>query len=359
MEIARQFLSVRDRDLLTYPIPIRTHFSRPTHSPFPSPAERSTRHPPRHPPPTAARRAPRPSRSAGPAAFRPSSESRASADARHNADRSPCAPGSAAPHRSAVSVMCRSASRARTRSKLDLHDLLQVLFGQRMEHDDLIHAIQKLGPEVARASPPARLPSCARSLRPQTPPRYSRMRWLPMFEVMITMVFLKSTVRPWPSVSRPSSSICSITLNTSWCAFSISSNSTTRIGPPPHGFGQLPAFFVAHVSGRRADQPRHRVLLLIFRHVDADHGALVVEQELRQRARQFGLADARRPQKNEAADRPVGILQTRSARESPPPPPPSPLHPGRSRAGAARLPGAAASASRLPAAWSPARRSSG
>jgi hypothetical protein len=51
--------------------------------------------------------------------------------------------------------------------------------------------------------------------------------WLPVFEVITITVFLKSTVRPWPSVMRPSSSTCSSTLNTSGCAFSISSNRIT------------------------------------------------------------------------------------------------------------------------------------
>ncbi len=50
---------------------------------------------------------------------------------------------------------------------------------------------------------------------------------LPMLEVITMMVFLKSTVRPLPSVRRPSSSTCKRTLNTSRWAFSISSNSTT------------------------------------------------------------------------------------------------------------------------------------
>ena len=49
--------------------------------------------------------------------------------------------------------------------------------------------------------------------------------------LVITMtVFLKSTVRPWPSVRRPSSSTCSSTLNTSGCAFSTSSSSSTLYG---------------------------------------------------------------------------------------------------------------------------------
>ena len=48
----------------------------------------------------------------------------------------------------------------------------------------------------------------------------------PMDMVMIS-VLEKSTTRPCPSVSRPSSSTCNSTLNTSGCAFSTSSNSTT------------------------------------------------------------------------------------------------------------------------------------
>ncbi len=33
--------------------------------------------------------------------------------------------------------------------------------------------------------------------------RYSGPHRLPMFEVMMTMAFLKPTVRPWPSASLP------------------------------------------------------------------------------------------------------------------------------------------------------------
>ena len=55
----------------------------------------------------------------------------------------------------------------------------------------------------------------------------SSILYEPMFEVMITMVLRKSTVRPWLSVSLPSSRSCSRVLNTSGCAFSISSNRMT------------------------------------------------------------------------------------------------------------------------------------
>ena len=53
---------------------------------------------------------------------------------------------------------------------------------------------------------------------------------LPMLLVMITTLFLKSTVRPWLSVSRPSSRTWRRTLKTSGWAFSISSSRTTWYG---------------------------------------------------------------------------------------------------------------------------------
>ena len=52
----------------------------------------------------------------------------------------------------------------------------------------------------------------------------------PMFDVMITIVLRKSTLRPWASVSFPSSRICRRMLKTSGWAFSISSRRTTEYG---------------------------------------------------------------------------------------------------------------------------------
>ena len=81
------------------------------------------------------------------------------------------------------------------------------------------------------------------------------------------------------------------------------------IGPPPHRFGQRAALVVADIARRRADQARHRMLLHVLRHVDADQRRLVVEQEFGERLGQLGLADAGRPQEHERADRPVRVLQ--------------------------------------------------
>ena len=52
----------------------------------------------------------------------------------------------------------------------------------------------------------------------------------PTLLVMMMIVFLKLTTRPWPSVSLPSSSTWSRTLKTSGCAFSISSSRMTLYG---------------------------------------------------------------------------------------------------------------------------------
>ncbi len=51
-----------------------------------------------------------------------------------------------------------------------------------------------------------------------------------MLLVMMRTVLVKFTVRPRPSVRRPSSSTCNSMLNTSGWAFSISSSSTTEYG---------------------------------------------------------------------------------------------------------------------------------
>ena len=130
-----------------------------------------------------------------------------------------------------------------------------------------------------------------------------------MFEVMITTVLRKSTVRPWPSVSRPSSSSWRRTSNTSVCAFSISSSRSTAYGPATHGLGELAALLVADVAGRRADEPRDRVPLLVLGHVEPDDRALVVEHELGERARELRLPDAGRAEEDERADRPVRVLE--------------------------------------------------
>src|SRR4051794_11600735 len=78
---------------------------------------------------------------------------------------------------------------------------------------------------------------------------------------------------------------------------------------PAHGLRQLAALVVPDVAGRRADQARDGVLLHVLGHVDAHHRVLVAEEELGERPGQLRLADARRPEEDEGAGRPLRVLQ--------------------------------------------------
>ena len=127
---------------------------------------------------------------------------------------------------------------------------------------------------------------------------------------MISTTLAKLTVRPRESVSRPSSSSASNTLNTSGCAFSTSSSSTTEYGRRAHRLGELATLVVADVARRRAGEPRHRVTLHVLGHVQAHHRRLVVEQELGQRLGELGLADAGRPEKDQRSNGTPGIAET-------------------------------------------------
>src|SRR5580700_12047223 len=52
------------------------------------------------------------------------------------------------------------------------------------------------------------------------------------------------------------------------------------------------------------------MLFHVFGHIDPDHGVLVVEEELSQSTRKFGLTDARRAEEDEGTDRALGIGQS-------------------------------------------------
>ena len=116
-----------------------------------------------------------------------------------------------------------------------------------------------------------------------------------------------------------------------------------RVRPAPHRLGELTALLVADVARRRADEARHGVLLHVLRHVDADHRPLVVEQEVGERARQLGLADAGGAEEQERADRPVGVGEPGARPADGVRDRARPRRPGRSPARAARPPCARAS----------------
>ena len=92
--------------------------------------------------------------------------------------------------------------------------LQQVVVGQRGEQDDLVQAVEELGVEGALhlghapCPPPWRDAVAGRRREAHAARVFSRKR-APRFEVMMMMVFLKSTVLPSPSVNWPSSNTCS------------------------------------------------------------------------------------------------------------------------------------------------------
>src|SRR5205823_290652 len=78
---------------------------------------------------------------------------------------------------------------------------------------------------------------------------------------------------------------------------------------PAHLLGQESALFVADVAGRRAEQARHRELLHVFRHVDADERVLVAEEVLGERARELRLSDAGGAEEDEGPDGALRVLE--------------------------------------------------
>ena len=84
------------------------------------------------------------------------------------------------------------------------------------------------------------------------------------------------------------------------------------IRTPANRLGELAAFLVADIAGRRTKKARDGVLLTIFGHIDAHQRILIVEHEPGERLGQLGLADAGRSNKDERSDRPAGILEARA-----------------------------------------------
>ncbi len=84
-----------------------------------------------------------------------------------------------------------------------------------------------------------------------------------------------------------------------------------RVGPAADRLGELAALLVADVARRRADEARDGVPLGVLRHVDADHGPLVVEEEVGERT--WRARSCRHPSGRGRGSDPVG----RSGSETP------------------------------------------
>ena len=82
-------------------------------------------------------------------------------------------------------------------------------------------------------------------------------------------------------------------------------------GPAAHRLGELASLLEPDVARRRAHEPRYGVPLLVLGHVHDDHVLLVVEQVPCQGPCELGLAHARRPKEDEAAERAPGVSDPR------------------------------------------------
>ena len=116
-----------------------------------------------------------------------------------------------------------------------MSDLGQVLTRKLLEHHDVIDTVEQLGAEQAFELAHRTAADLARGKAllaggAEANARILRNLAAPTLDVMMITVLRKSTVLPWLSVRRPSSSTCSRMLKISGCAFSISSNSTTEYG---------------------------------------------------------------------------------------------------------------------------------
>ena len=177
-------------------------------------------------------------------------------------------------------------------AQLDVDDLLHVLAVERVEDDDLVDAVDEFGPEVCPHDV-HRVGVALAEIR-----RHDDDGVLEVDRAALAVGQPTVVQQLQQDVEHFGMRLFDLV------------EQHDRVGPAPHRFGELTGLVVADVARRRTDQARHGVLLLVLGHVDADHRLLVVEQELGQRACQLGLADAGRTQEEEAAERPIRILQS-------------------------------------------------
>ena len=136
-----------------------------------------------------------------------------------------------------------------------------------MEHDDVVDAVEELRAGSAASARPAPSPSSARSRSGVSPatakPRFwpLEMSRVPRFVVMMITVFLKSTDAAL-GVGQPAvlehlqQRVEDVRVR---LLDLVEQHDGERLAA--HLLGELAALLVADVAGRRAEQPRHRVLL--------------------------------------------------------------------------------------------------
>ena len=122
----------------------------------------------------------------------------------------------------------------------------------------------------------------------------------------------KSIVRPFESVTRPSSRICKQDRGDVGVRFLEFVEEHDAIRTPTNRLGQLARFVVSGIARWRAKQPRDRMRLGELGEIDAHQRRFAAEEHLGERFRELRLADAARSAKEKAADGLTRIVQTGS-----------------------------------------------
>ena len=204
--------------------------------------------------------------------------------------------------RAAVGQLERDLARLQQLAQIgqaQIDNVLQLLLTQRTEDHDIVHAVEKLRPEA--------LPQQLHHLLPCRVKRRFAVQVLRLQQMraqvrghdqhrVLEVHRAALRVRQPPIVEHLQQNVEDIRMR---LLDLVEQNHGIR--PPAHRLGQLAALVVADISRRRADQPRDGMLLHVLRHVDADHGLLVIEEELRQRPRSLRLAHARWSQEDETS----------------------------------------------------------
>ena len=189
--------------------------------------------------------------------------------------------------------------------ELDVHDCAQLILGQRLEHDDVVDAVQELGPEVVAQNRHDRLahvverPVC--HFLDQLASQVGRHDQHRVAEVDRAPL----TVGQAAVVEDLQQDVEDIRVG-----FLNLVEQHHRVRPPPHCLSQLTAFVVPNVARRRTDHSGHGVLFLVLGHVEPDERLLVVEQERGEGPCELGLTDTGRPEKDERTHRTVGVGKT-------------------------------------------------
>ena len=192
--------------------------------------------------------------------------------------------------------------------KLDVDDLLDLTHTERVEHHDVVDAVQELGPE-----------RMAHGLVHQT-------AHLGLVTTRVLGDRIRTNVARHDDDRVLEAHLAALAVGEATIIEHLQQHvehvrvrllhliqQDDGVGPAANRLGELTALVVPHVSGRRADEALDAELLHVLGHVDAHERALIVEQALGKRLGELGLAHTGGAEEEEAADGAIGIGEAGAA----------------------------------------------